>query len=321
MTSRVSVKVAEDEAQHDVGGAGEARQVARTSRLFAHQHGDSAHTPVNPTPRTLSERGGAAAVNPEAPAGEGLPWYEHEGKPSAVRGVGGKVRASEPRHSLPGATRPPQTHPRPGMFFSSAPLGSPSIPANPSRGPESTSRVPDYHEYMKLKMAELGHRKIDSHATFGPERSTGNPARKPVGQRREGESALHGLHPRLADGKAPNHTTKDGMDQAASAPQRHRARLGPTDHLEEERHDAFTLTPPASLPLSPGGGGSNDPVPWYKMQRWNVEAAGGDGSDSPGGGQDALDPKGVAPPPPPREGRSRASRGPGYIEDMAEFGK
>lgn len=330
LTSRVSVKVAEDEAndaqeaQHDVGGAGEARQVARTSRLLAHQHSDSAHTPVSPTPRTLSERGGAAAVNPEPPAGEGLPWYEREGKPAAVRGVGGKVRASEPRHSLPGATRPTQTHPWPGMFSSSAPLDSQSIPTDPPRGPESTSRVPDYHEYMKLKMAELGHRKIDSHGTFGPDRSTGNPARKPDGQGKEGESAPHGLHPRLADGKAPNHTTEDGMDQAASASQRRRARLGPTDHVEEERHDSLTLAPPASPPLFPGSSSSsNGPpaVPWYKMQGRNVvEAAGGDGSDSTGRGQGEVDPQGVAPPPPPPpEGRSSPSRGPGYIKDMAEF--
>lgn len=334
LTSGVSVKVAEDdandaqEAQHDVGGAGEARQVARTSRLLTHQHGDSAYTPVSPTPRTLSERGGAAAVNPEAPAGEGLPWYELESKPSGLRGVGGKVKDSEPRHYPSEATRPSQTHSRPGMFSSPAPLDFQIIPTVPSHSPKSAS-TPwglDYHEYMKLKMAELGHRKIDSHATFGPDRSTGNPARKPDGQGREGESAPRGLHPRLADGKAPNHTTEDGMDQAASASQRHRARLGPTDHLEEERHDAHSLATPTSH--SPFSSSSNSPsgIPWYKMQgnqAWNArEAASGDGSGSIGRGQNEMNPPGVNPqPPPPREGRGRASRGPGYAEDMADFGE
>ena len=328
LTSGVDVKVAEDggndayEAQNDVGNASEARQVARTSRPPAHQHGDSAHTPVSLALWSPAGRGGAAATPPEALAAAGLPWDERERRQSTVRG-------SDPSHSLPTAARPPRPQPDPTMSFSSASREYQGIPTAPPRGPHSASnsKVLDYHEYKKLYIPQTDRRKIDSHATSGPDRSTGNPTRKAGGRGRVGP---YWSPPRRTDGKAPNHTTEDGMGKAALASQSSHARLGPADHLAEERDDAFSLslsTPASRLSTTAT---TNNPTGTTQLTTQKnyglnaVEATGGDwgvGSGLAGGDQGEAAPRGF---PrlnsPPLEGQARASRGPGYFEEMVEFG-
>lgn len=198
-----------------------------------------------------------------------------------MSGGGGRVRGSEPSHSLPTEARPPRPQPDPAMFSSSAPLEYQDIPTAPPRGPHPVPnfRVLDYHEYKKLYMAQPDHRKIDSHATSGPDRSTGNPTRKAGGRESEGRVGADGDPPHGADGKAPNHTAEDGMGKAALASQSSHARLGPADHLAEEREDALSLSPPTSR-LTTTAATTSGPArtaQYTTQKKFGMECCGGGG--------------------------------------------
>lgn len=326
LTSGGDVKVDEDdandahEAQNDVGSASEARQVARTSRPPAHQHSDSAHTAVSLSPGSPAGWDGAAATAPEALAAAGLPWDERERRQSTVRGGSGGVRSPQPTHSFD----TPRPQPDPTVSSSSAPSKYQDIPfalpLDPDHSPNF--KVLDYHEYKKLYMAQPDRRKIDSHATSGPDRSTGNPTRKAGERGNEGRTGPYWPPSRRTDGKAPNHTAEDGMGKAGPASQSSHARLGPADHLAEERGDALSLglSPPDSRPSSTTTTSVPTGTAQYTTQKspgWNaVEAAGGDW----GVGSGLAGPRGFPRlHPPPREGQAWASRGPGYMEDLLDF--